>query len=81
MTQPFADNTTSTKRILYKEDTAVLKAGLTLNAKKNKILYIKRRDNLSEERTAVKVNGAILEKVHQLKFLGSIKKKSPKGQK
>ena len=68
-----ADNITSTRRILHKEDTAGRKTGLKLNAKKTKVLHVKGRDSQSEEHTTVKVDGTNLETVKQFKYLGSIK--------
>ena len=68
-----ADNITSSRRIIHKVDTAGRKSGLKLKAKKTKILHIKGRDSQSEEYTNVEVDGFILEKVTQFKYLGSVK--------
>ena len=44
-----------------------------MNAKKTKVIHIKGKDSQNEEHTTVKVDGSVLEKVTQFKYLGSIK--------
>ena len=65
-----SDNPTSMRRIVHKVDMAGRKAGLKLNAKKTKVMHIKRNNR---EKHTFKVDNLPLENVEHFKYLGSIK--------
>ena len=66
-----ADNPTSMRRILHKVDMAGRTAGLKLNAKKTKVMHVKRSNSRNEN--VLKVDNTPLENVESFKYLGSIK--------
>ena len=66
-----SDNITSMKRLLYRVDSAGVKAGLKLNAKKTKVMHIEGIEK--GQKHEIHINGTLLEQVEDFKYLGSIK--------
>ena len=67
-TARLADNPTSMRRILHKVDMAGRTAGLKLNAKKTKVMHVKRSNSRNEN--VLKVDNTPLENVESFKYLG-----------
>lgn len=66
-----ADNITSMKRVLYRVDEAGKRAGLKLNAKKTKVMYVT-GDSCQVEHE-INIDKTPLENVKDFKYLGSVK--------
>ena len=68
-----SSNITSSRRMLYRVDAAGKAKGLGLNAPKTNFMHLKGKESQPDHFNSIKVNGTVLERVDNFKYLGSIK--------
>merc|ERR1719422_1167041 len=68
-----SSNITSSRRMLYRVDAAGKTKGLGLNAPKTNFMHLKGKESQPDHFNSIKVNGTVLERVDNFKYLGSIK--------